>query len=237
MVHTNHTQTCPICQQARRKNEFMHGDLIRPGVIELIQKTHPDWKPQDTICLPCLNRFLGEHVQQLLEADKGELSRLEKDVVDSLKNQDLISENVNEEFDQIQTLGERVADGVAEFGGSWTFIISFGVIIGLWITINTVGLLRHPFDVYPYILLNLVLSCLAAIQAPIIMMSQNRQESKDRLRAEHDYRINLKAELEIRQLNLKIDQLLTHQWQRLLEIQQVQTELMTEVAELTGRKR
>jgi uncharacterized membrane protein len=99
----------------------------------------------------------------------------------------------------------------------------------VWISINTINLLSRPFDPFPYILLNLVLSCLAAIQAPVIMMSQNRQESKDRLRAEHDYRVNLKAELEIRHLNAKLDLLLTHQWQRLMEIQQVQTDLIQEL--------
>ena len=99
----------------------------------------------------------------------------------------------------------------------------------MWIAINSIPLLWRPFDVYPYILLNLALSGLAAIQAPIIMMSQNRQEAKDRLRSEHDYRVNLKAELEIRQLHWKLDQLLTHQWQRLLEIQQIQMDLMEEL--------
>ena len=118
-----------------------------------------------------------------------------------------------------------------------TVIISFAVVMAIWIVINTVALLRRPFDPFPYILLNLVLSCLASIQAPVIMMSQNRQEAKDRLRAEHDYRVNLKAEVEIRQINVKMDQLLTHQWQRLLEIQQIQTELMEEVLQLSGKKK
>src|SRR2546425_9205595 len=123
--------------------------------------------------------------------------------------------------------GEWVADQVAEFGGSWEFIISFGVFLLLWIVLNA-ALLRQPFDPYPYILLNLILSGLAALQAPIIMMSQNRQEAKDRLRAEHDYRVNLKAELEIRHLIAKLDQLVSHQWQRLLEIQRLQLELLQE---------
>jgi len=123
-------------------------------------------------------------------------------------------------------LGERVADRVAEFGGSWSFIVLFWTVLGGWIILNSVSLLTHPFDPYPYILLNLVLSCLAAIQAPIIMMSQNRQEARDRLRAEHDYGVNLKAELEIRHLVARIDQLVTHQWQRLLEIQRLQLELL-----------
>ncbi len=134
------------------------------------------------------------------------------------------------------TLGERIADNVAKFGGSWRFIISFGVFLVMWMIINSIVLLRRPFDPYPFILLNLILSCLAAIQAPIIMMSQNRQEAKDRLRSEHDYRVNLKAELEIRHLHAKMDQLLTHQWNRLLQIQQIQVELIEEIAEKTPQK-
>lgn len=102
--------------------------------------------------------------------------------------------------------------------------------------INSIILLRRPFDPYPFILLNLILSCLAAIQAPIIMMSQNRQEAKDRLRSEHDYRVNLKAELEIRHLHAKMDQLLTHQWNRLLQIQQIQVELIEEIVEKTPQR-
>jgi len=105
----------------------------------------------------------------------------------------------------------------------------------IWIALNSVLLLRRPFDPYPFILLNLVLSCLAAIQAPVIMMSQNRQESKDRLRSQHDYRVNLKAELEIRQLHDKIDHLLSHQWERLVEIQQIQIDLLSELAPLRGK--
>jgi uncharacterized membrane protein len=120
---------------------------------------------------------------------------------------------------------------VARFGGSWAFIISFGIFLLLWMAVNSFFLLRKPFDPYPFILLNLILSSIAALQAPIIMMSQNRQEAKDRLRAEHDYQVNLKAELEIRLLSERIDTLISHQWQRLLEIQQIQVELMQELNE------
>ena len=105
-----------------------------------------------------------------------------------------------------------------------------------WVGVNSAVLFWRPFDPYPFILLNLVLSCLAAIQAPIIMMSQNRQEARDRMRAEHDYQVNLKAELEIRHLHRKVDQLLTHQWQRLLEIQRIQMELMEDLAPAAGRR-
>ncbi|HSA81745.1 MAG TPA: DUF1003 domain-containing protein, partial [Geminicoccaceae bacterium] len=127
-------------------------------------------------------------------------------------------------------------DAIAAFGGSWTFILLFGAVILVWVLINAVALLARPFDPYPFILLNLVLSCLAAVQAPIIMMSQNRQEARDRLRSENDYRVNLKAELEIRHLHEKLDHLLQHQWERLMEIQQIQIELMNEIAPGRGRR-
>jgi uncharacterized membrane protein len=139
--------------------------------------------------------------------------------------------------DQSLTLGERVADKLADFGGSWRFIGIFAGALFLWMAMNSTLLVWKPFDPYPFIFLNLILSCLAAIQAPVIMMSQNRQEARDRLQAEHDYRVNLKAELEIRHLHEKIDHLLMNQWQRLLEIQQIQMDLMEEVAHKEPRKK
>ncbi|MDO9126623.1 MAG: DUF1003 domain-containing protein, partial [Parvibaculum sp.] len=150
---------------------------------------------------------------------------------------DILAANAEEIFEGTRTLGERLSDVIAEFGGSWRFIIFFGAVLFGWIALNIVGLFADPFDPYPFILLNLVLSCLAAIQAPIIMMSQKRQESRDRVRAKNDYKINLKAELEIRNLHEKLDHLLIHQWQRLMEIQQIQVELMNEIARRGDRGR
>jgi uncharacterized membrane protein len=127
------------------------------------------------------------------------------------------------------TTGDRIADKVASFGGSWTFIISFFIFLLAWMFLNFWMLHNKGFDPYPFILLNLILSCLAAIQAPIIMMSQNRQEDKDRDRAEHDYKINLKAELEIKLLSEKIDHLLVHQNKKLLEIQEMQIQYLENI--------
>lgn len=232
MNHPNHTHAflCPICGKEHRRYDQMHGELVRRGIVELIQKAHPDWKPDDGICLSCLNRYRAEYVEDVLEQEKGDLSMLDQQVLDSMKSQETVARNMNEQYAETVTFGERTADKMAEFGGSWKFIIIFVAVMLAWIVANSIAALMHPFDPYPYILLNLVLSCLASIQAPIIMMSQNRQETKDRLRADSDYMTNLKAELEIRQLHMKMDQLLTHQWQRLLEIQQIQTELMEEIA-------
>ncbi|MGB9661965.1 MAG: DUF1003 domain-containing protein [Moorellaceae bacterium] len=229
------TVVCQICKKQKRRSEVFPGELVRDSIAKTIQKKYPDWSPDEFICFSDLNRFMTEYVQDILEAEKGELSALELEVIRSLKEQEILSENIDTAFERQLTFGERLADKVAEFGGSWRFIIIFATIIILWITVNSIKLLWRPFDPYPFILLNLVLSCLAAVQAPIIMMSQNRRESKDRLRAEYDYRVNLKAELEIRHLHTKIDQLMTSQWQRLEEIQQIQMELMKELIGKSGK--
>ncbi len=208
----------------------MPSALVRSAVAEQIRATYPDWKREGYICLSDLNRFRMQYIQSLLESEKGELTTLDHEVLESLQRHETLSSNVDAEFDKDLTLGEKMADGLATFGGSWKFLIIFGALLLAWIALNSIMLLKRPFDPYPFILLNLVLSCLAAIQAPVIMMSQNRQESKDRLRSQHDYRVNLKAELEIRQLHDKIDHLLSHQWERLVEIQQIQIDLLSELS-------
>jgi uncharacterized membrane protein len=227
--HNPHDFTCPVCHTERPDSHRVAGEVVRPTIVALIEKEHPDWNHAQPICQTCLNRYRMDYVEDILEEDKGELSSLERGVLASLAQHDLVAEDVNEEFEQQLTLGDRLADKIAEFGGSWAFICLFAGVLALWIIINTAFLVRTPFDPYPFILLNLVLSCIAAIQAPVIMMSQNRQEDRDRLHAEHDYRVNLKAELEIRLLHEKMDLLLTRQWQRLLEIQRIQMDLMGQV--------
>jgi uncharacterized membrane protein len=230
------TVICQICGQQKRISEVRPAELVREPLVEAIKKTHPDWSSSGFICTSDLDQFRAKYVKDVLETEKGELSALEERVVRSLEEQELLSKNINIEFDRQLTFGERMADKMAEYAGSWGFVIGFfGALFG-WIAINTAILIMKPFDPYPFILLNLVLSCLAAIQAPIIMMSQNRQEAKDRLRSEHDYSVNLKAELEIRNLHEKIDHLLMKQWQRLLEIQEIQMELMEELAHKAHEK-
>ena len=226
------TVVCPICQKQKKRSEMIAGELVRGPIAEMIQKAYPDWSLSGFICTTDLNEFRARYVREALEKDKGELSALEEQVSRSVKEQELLSKNVNLEFERKLTVGEHLADGLAKYAGSWKFMIGFGLVLVLWITLNS-WLASRAFDEYPFILLNLCLSCLAAIQAPVIMMSQNRLEAKDRMRAEHDYVVNLKAELEIRSLNEKMDHLLVNQWQRLLEIQQVQTELMQEISRKT----
>ena len=220
---------CNVCGRSKPRSQLEPAALVRPRIAELIQNDHPDWSPDGYICHEDLNRYRSAYVQSLISTERGEISNLEREVIDSLAKRETLASNVEEEFQQQLTLGERIADRVAGFGGSWPFIILFGVIIVVWMAVNSLILMRGAFDPYPYILLNLVLSCLAALQAPVIMMSQNRQESRDRLHAETDYQINLKAELEIRQLHEKLDFMLQRQWDRLMEIQQIQVELMHEM--------
>jgi len=207
-----------------RPEQFVSGP-----VAELIRKKHPDWGADHIICQSCLRGFRQEYLTEAIKEQVGEISNVEQEVLDSLREHEVLVRNVEQEFEEAKTFGQRLADRVATFGGSWSFIMLFGGGLIIWIAINSYVLLTRPFDPYPYILLNLILSCVAAVQAPIIMMSQNRQEAKDRLRSEHDYQVNLKAEIEVRQLHIKLDQLINHSWQRLLDIQRLQVDLMEEM--------
>jgi uncharacterized membrane protein len=168
-----------------------------------------------------------ELAQHLLQTGFDDLSERERHVIHRIANRLRITQNVNTVFEDHLSFGDRLSDRVSAFGGSWPFIILFGLVLLLWIGVNSF-LLTHgnAFDPYPYIFLNLLLSMLAAIQAPVIMMSQNRQASKDRMAAAHDYEINLKAELEIMSLHEKMDDLRQQQLTRLLEYQEEQIRLL-----------
>ena len=224
----NSTPTCQICHASQRAN-LRRAVLVRPAVAQLIQRDTGHWDDNQWICLNDLQRFQQQYVRSLLEDEKGEINALDREVLQGLEDQEITTRNPEIEIDAQLTTGQRLADRIATFGGSWSFIIVFAVILFGWMALNSWVLATKPFDPYPYILLNLVLSTLAAIQAPLIMMSQNRQETRDRARAQHDYQVNLKAELEIRQLHQKIDHMLSHQWERLVEIQQVQMELINDL--------
>jgi uncharacterized membrane protein len=231
-MRKNPGRTCAICGKTFGAHDVVAGALIREPVAQTILQEYPAWTADSYICRTDLSRFRNKYVHTLLESEKGELTTLEQDVLRSLQEHQLLSTNVDAEFEQQWSWGERLADRIAEFGGSWLFLILFFLFIAVWIAMNTLVLLSRPMDPYPYIFLNLLLSCLAAIQAPVIMMSQNRQEAKDRLRSQHDYQVNLKAELEIRHLHEKIDHLLSHQWERLVQIQEVQLDLLSELSRI-----
>lgn len=177
-----------------------------------------------------MNSTIDELTAQFLQSCS-EAGESEQRVIEHLKKRLHLSRNTAQEFQQSLTLGERLADRIAIFGGSWTFIVIFLSALGSWIVLNTILLARvgKPFDPYPYIFLNLILSMVAALQAPVIMMSQNRFAAKDRLAAEHDYEVNLKAELEILALHRKIDTLREQQWVELVAMQQQQIELLTQL--------
>jgi len=221
--------TCQICGKSFPLKKLIQASIVRPSIVEIIEKSFPGWSQDGFICAEDLNRYRTEYVSSLVEEERGELSSLEKEVIESIARHEILATQVDQEYESQFTFGQRLSDTLARFGGSWTFILFFAAVLLAWVTVNSLSLLSRPFDPYPYILLNLVLSCLAAMQAPIIMMSQNRQEEKDRLRAMHDYQINLKAELEIRHLHEKIDHLLSRQWERLVSIQEVQLELLAEL--------
>ncbi|EGW20769.1 DUF1003 domain-containing protein [Methylobacter tundripaludum] len=221
--------SCAVCGKTFLCKDLLSGDVVRESIANQIRMDVPNWSSDSFICLSDIGRYRSQYVHSLLETENGELTSLEKEVLDSLSEHELLSKNIEMEFEQVWTFGERLADRIASFGGSWRFLIIFFVFLMAWIAVNTLAFLDKPADPYPFILLNLVLSCIAAIQAPIIMMSQNRQEAKDRIRSQHDYQVNLKAELEIRHLHEKIDHLLSHQWERLVQIQEIQLELLTEI--------
>lgn len=221
---------CSICGGAFQIRNLTPAAAVSDNVTREILQDHPHWIPEGFVCRADLNDYRSKYVHSLLQSEKGDVTALETEIVNSLRDHDILSKHVEATFDQQWSSGERLADQIASFGGSWTFLVLFGVFLAIWVLTNSVVLLGRPFDPYPFILLNLILSCLAAIQAPIILMSQNRQEAKDRLRSQHDYQVNLKAELEIRHLHEKIDHLLRHQWERLAQIQEVQLDLLSELA-------
>lgn len=223
------TVYCQITKKEIPVSESYKGSEIRDVLRSIIQKDHPEFTPESFISLDKLNEYRKRYITQLIEQEVGEVTQLEEEVIHSIQTNKILSENIEEEINEPVTFGQQVADKIAAFGGSWTFIIFFFCFIALWMIVNMLVLVSKAFDVYPFILLNLILSCLAAIQAPIIMMSQNRKEQKDRQRSEHDYKVNLKAEIEIRLLHEKLDHLMVHQNKRLLEIQQLQSDYLEDI--------
>jgi uncharacterized membrane protein len=207
-------------------SEKISAKTIRNSILKIIQKEFPHFTKDHYISQNELNKYRGDAISDYLEKEVGKLSELENTVLNSVTNNNTLSDKIDGEEKQILTLGQRIADKVASFGGSWTFIISFGIFIFIWISVNILWLVNKGFDPYPFILLNLILSCLAALQAPVIMMSQNRQEEKDRDRSKKDYMINLKAEIEIRTLHEKMDHFIINQQQELFEIQKIQIDLL-----------
>lgn len=209
--------------------EVVKGKDIREVVFQYIKKDYPEFSVDSQISIDELNHYRRLYLSGLIEQEMGELARIDLDVLKAIRENSILSENIQEEIDAQLTTGQKMADRIASFGGSWTFIVAFFLFLVFWMFLNVWLIAKKPFDPYPFILLNLILSCLAAIQAPIIMMSQNRLDQKDRQRAEHDYKINLKAELEIKLLSEKIDHVLVNQNIKLLEFQQIQIDYLEDL--------
>ena len=210
------------------ENERVSAKNLRQSLLHFINKTHPNFSKSCFLSIEEMNEYREKYISEFLNKKLGNLTEVEKQVIQSVSKNTMISTEVEEDEKEI-TFGQKLADKVAEFGGSWGFIIFFMSFLVAWILLNVFWLSNHGFDPYPFILLNLILSCIAAIQAPVIMMSQNRQEEKDRERAKKDYKINLKSELEIRELHEKIDHLIIHYQQDLLEIQKTQIDLLENI--------
>lgn len=211
--------------------DYVHLKTIDTDIRSFILQKNKKLTIESQIPFITFMNYHFEYIKEKIIQDQNETKKINQEMLEQLKNKQIISQNLNTTINQKATFGQKSADAIAKFGGSWPFIFLFVVILGSWILLNTLHFLGLSFDRYPFILLNLVLSCLAAIQAPIIMMSQNRQAARDRIAADHDYQTNLKAELEISLLHEKIDYLMSQQWQQMLELQQLQIELLTQLNE------
>src|ERR1041384_7918645 len=217
---------CSLCQTMVDRRKLVSPQKMENQILEIIKHERPEWDATHGVCRDCVEQFRAKKFLGYLEAEYRKISDMEQSLVTKVARRGRVSRLVNQEFEAQMTFGQRVADRVARFGGSWPFIIIFGAILVIWMAVNSVLLAGHPFDPYPFILLNLVLSTLAALQAPVIMMSQNRQAEKDRLQAQQDYEINLMAEVEIRDLHDKLDSLRYKQWHELWHLQQRQLQLL-----------
>lgn len=226
---TSTASACLVC--ARSDAGAIAVGALRPQLTAFLAKRLGDkWDARGHLCRAHLNEARIEFVTQALERERGELGEVEAHIARKAERHATIAQHADDVFERSITRGQRIADGVARIGGSWTFVLSFLLALALWIAFNSLILRGEAFDPYPYILLNLALSCLAALQAPVIMMAQNRLSARDRAQADQDFKVNLKAELEVAGLHDKVDHLLHAQWERMVELQELQIEILTELA-------
>lgn len=222
---------CSLCSTQVEGRTLASPQKLENRILDLIKQDRPEWEGKRGICPNCLEQYRAKKFVTYLEAEYQKLSEIEHAVVSKITRRGRVSRVVHQDLDATMTIGERVTDKIAQFGGSWRFIGLFGGVLALWMIVNAWVLAARPFDPYPFILLNLVLSTLAALQAPVIMMSQNRQAHKDRIKADQEYEINLMAEIEIRDLHDKLDSLRFKQWHELWHIQKRQIELLEHLCE------
>lgn len=218
-----------ILMTNEQSNQVFKISELDKELQKFILKVDTDLTAASTISHISLLNFRFQYINQLLKNEVSTSKQFDHELKHKIRTQQVHIKNVNDALKTKETFGQRIADGIAKFGGSWTFIIAFIFILVAWISLNTLPLFFEPFDKFPYILLNLALSCLAAIQAPIILMSQNRQTERDRVEADNDYEVNVKSEVEIHLLHEKIDYLMESKWQHLTELQQLQIELLQEL--------
>lgn len=223
-------EKCIVCKQ---EHSITNGSFVKnvdKDLLAIIKKDYPNLKKNSFICFNDILNYRLLNIEKQLKKENIKAKAIDRDILKSIHDDEFISKRIDEDSkDEKLTLGQRVADAIAKFGGSWIFIFTFMAIILFWIIINTIALLDKHFDPYPFILLNLVLSCLAAIQAPVIMMSQNRQEERDRKQSKNDYQVNLKSEIEVRLLHEKINHLIYDQMKHLQEVQDIQISLLNEL--------
>lgn len=217
---------CQICNQEKHPLDVVPLNIVNKHILNIILKECSQCSVEGYICISDLNNFRSKYIKNLLRTEKVKYSKLDRQIIKNLEEGEILSKNTNVDFDSKSTFGERFSDKLADFAGSWFFITGFILVLLGWIALNSLFLISKAFDPYPYILLNLMLSCIAAIQAPVILMSQNRQEKKDRMHNEYDYQVNLKAELEIRLLHEKIDHMSRYQLKKVMEIQKIQMEMI-----------
>ncbi len=194
-------------------SEKVSGKTISHSILKLIITDYPKFTIDKFLSISELNNYREKYISEYLIKKAGKLSEMEKIVLASMNEKTTLTNKIALDGEHSLTTGQKIVDKIASFGGSWKFLTLFGVFLFIWISLNIFWLANKGFDPYPFILLNLILSCLAAIQAPVIMMSQKRLDEKDRERAKISYMINLKSELEIRMLHEKIDHLIINQQQ------------------------
>lgn len=226
------TVICQICKKEKSIKDVTPGDIIRISMVSMIKKAYPDFDNNGFICKNDLNSIRAKYVEGLFDKESGELSDIEKQVVENIKDQEIITKSLHDQSNESSSKWDVVSDKIATFGGSWKFIVFLFAFLAAWMILNAVLYSSgKAWDSYPYVFLNFILACIASIQAPIIIMSQNKQEKRDRIRSDSEYQINLKSEIGIRNLNEKMDHMLFKQWEKNKEIQTLMLEIMQDLHE------
>lgn len=235
MAVKQHQVICRISGKHISDDKASQGFTIRDELFDIIQRKCAEFTTEDWISDEELDKIKLQRIKEIVAQDKGQIGEIESKIVDAVSHHDFMSKDFTEEEEEMLTFGQKVADVVAEFGGSWKFILSFSGFIIVWIILNSFLLLTNAFDPHPFILLNLILSCVAALQAPLIMMSQNRAEEKDRKRAINDFKVGLKTEIEIRILDEKINHIINNQISHLHETLDVQNDMIAKILKNTEK--